>query len=142
MNAIINGQVQFVLVTLCLGMLLMAGYDVIRFLRWIVPHHRAVIAAEDIFYWLMAVIPVYMIFYRYNYGEIRWYGALAVFLGGIIYEKGISCVIRGIGKKYLEKPKRKLLSLLRKLSGCLRLRKLYKKEDERLCKMSLKKGKK
>lgn len=133
MNEIINGQVQFVLVTLCLGMFAMAGYDVLRFVRWLIPHRRSVIAVEDILYWLLAVVPVYTVFFIYNNGEIRWYGVLAVFLGGIVYEKGISCVIRKMGKKYLEKPKRKLLSLLGKL---------YKKEDERLCKMSLKKGKK
>lgn len=109
MSGIIMGQVRFVLVTLCLGMALMLGYDILRFVRWIIPHHKLLIGAEDILYWSLAAVPAYAVFFIYNNGEIRWYGALAVFLGGILYEQGISRVVRRFGHKYLEKPKKKIL---------------------------------
>lgn len=122
MTEIIMGQVRFVLVTLCLGMLLMFGYDLWRFIRWIIPHHKIVVWAEDILYWTLMAVPAYAVFFIYNNGEIRWYGALAVFLGGFLYEKGISSVLRRFGRRYLEKPKRKLGRFLSKIRKCFSLK--------------------
>lgn len=142
MSEIIMGQVRFVLVTLCLGMLLMLGYDILRFLRWIIPHHKAVVVLEDILYWTLVAVPAYTVFYIYNNGEIRWYGALAVFLGGILYENGISRVVRSVGRKYLEKPKRKISIFVVKVIRFFDIRKMYKKVDEKLYNLPLKKRKK
>ena len=127
MSEIIMGQVRFVLVTLCLGMALMLGYDILRFIRWIIPHHKLLIWAEDILYWSLMAVPAYVVFFIYNNGEIRWYGALAAFLGGILYEQGISRVVRRLGHKYLEKPKRKIQKGILKLIRYMNVRKMYKK---------------
>ena len=127
MSEIIMGQVRFVLVTLCLGMALMLGYDILRFIRWIIPHHKLLIWAEDILYWSLMAVPAYVVFFIYNNGEIRWYGALAAFLGGILYEQGISRVVRRLGHKYLEKPKRKIQKGILKLIMYMNVRKMYKK---------------
>lgn len=136
MSEIIMGQVRFVVVTLCLGMILMLGYDILRFIRWIIPHNKVVVGGEDILYWSIMAIPAYAIFFIYNNGEIRWYGALAVFLGGILYEKGISRVIRRFGRRYLEKPKRKILEgisrLIHHINVKKKKKKLHKKEKKRL----------
>lgn len=134
MTEIIMGQVRFVLVTLCLGMLLMFGYDLWRFLRWIVPHHKVVVWVEDLLYWSLMAIPAYAVFFVYNDGEIRWYGALAVFLGGILYEKGISSVLRGFGRRYLEKPKRKLIRLFGKMRRHLSVKKRCQKIGRKILK--------
>ncbi len=115
MTAIILGQVRFVLVTAFWGMVLMAGYDIWRFLRWLFPHCKFVILAEDIIYWCIMSVPTYIVFYIYNEGEIRWYGVLAIFLGGILYEKGISWHIRQFGYHHLTKPKDQLLHFLPRL---------------------------
>jgi len=135
-SGIIMGQVRFVLVTLCLGMALMLGYDILRFIRWIIPHHKLLIGAEDILYWSMAAVPAYAVFFIYNSGEIRWYGALAVFLGGTLYEQGISRVVRRLGHKYLEKPKKKILKGISRAAGYINTKrmqkKLYKREKKRL----------
>jgi len=112
---IIIGQVRFVLVTLCLGMLLMCGYDIWRLLRWVIPHHKVVIWVEDLLYWTMISIPAYAVFFLYNDGAVRWYGAFAVFLGGILYEKGISSPLRRFGRLYLEKPKKKIFQFFGKI---------------------------
>ena len=132
MTEIIMGQVRFVLVTLCLGMIMMLGYDFWRFLRWIIPHCRAVVWTEDILYWTVAAVPAYAVFFIYNNGEIRWYGALADFLGGILYEKGISSVLRRLGRRYLEKPKRRLLCWFSKVWRYFSVKKRMKKIQERV----------
>ena len=141
MSVLIIGQVRFVLVTLCLGMSLMLGYDTLRFFRWLIPHHKFCIALEDILYWGLAAIPAYALFFYFNDGEIRWYGALAVFLGGILYENGISRIVRRFGRRYLEKPKRKLMGMLGKYIRSMHIKKMYKKSDEKLYNLPLKKGK-
>lgn len=137
MSEIIMGQVRFVLVTLCLGMLLMTGYDIIRFVRWIIPHHKILVGVEDLLYWTAVSVPVFVVFYIYNNGEIRWYGALAVLLGGILYEKGISSVLRRFGRCYLEKPKRKLFGMFGRIIKYFRV-----KKQERIQKRNKEKEKK
>lgn len=112
MSEIIIGQVRFLLMTSLLGMGLMGAYDVCRFLRWIIPHHKFMVAVEDILFWSIMSLPAYALFFVYNDGEIRWYGALAVFVGGILYEKGISMPIRRLGNRYLSEPKRKIMRSL------------------------------
>lgn len=127
MSEIIMGQVRFLLVMLCLGMVLICGYDLLRFLRWLITHHKVVVWIEDILYWSLMSIPAYVVFFLYNDGEIRWYGVLAVILGGILYEKGISQVLRRLGNRYLEKPKRKFISWLSKMKKNLNVKKIVKK---------------
>lgn len=112
MSEIIIGQVRFLLMTSMLGMALMGAYDVCRFVRWLLPHHGIVVALEDILFWTAASVPAYGMFYIYNDGEIRWYGALAVLLGGILYEWGISRPVRRLGDRYLSRPKRKVIRFL------------------------------
>lgn len=112
MSEIIIGQVRFLLMTSLLGMALMGAYDVCRFLRWLLPHHGVVVALEDILFWTAASVPAYGMFYIYNNGEIRWYGALAVLLGGFLYEWGISRPVRRLGDRYLSRPKRKVFRFL------------------------------
>lgn len=131
MSEIIMGQVRFVLVTLCLGMALMFGYDILRFMRWILPHHKLLIGAEDLLYWSVMAVPAYAVFFIYNNGEIRWYGALAVFLGALLYEQGISRVVRRLGNKYLEKPKRKILKGISKAIRYVNVKKVRKKLNKR-----------
>ena len=127
MTAMIVEQFRFVLMSACMGMLLMAGYDICRLWRWLIPHPRGLVFFEDMLFWCGMALPVYIVFYIYNNGEIRWYGALAVFLGGILYEQGISRVVRRLGHKYLEKPKRKIQKGILKLIRYMNVRKMYKK---------------
>lgn len=112
MSEIIIGQVRFLLMTTLLGMALMGAYDVCRFLRWIIPHHVVIVALGDILFWVAASVPAYGMFYIYNDGEIRWYGVLAVILGGFLYERGISMPVRRLGDRYLSIPKRKIIGFL------------------------------
>lgn len=141
MTEIILGQVQFVLVTALLGMILMAGYDIWRFLRWLIPHHKIVVMAEDIIYWSIMSIPAYIVFFIYNEGEIRWYGALAILIGGILYEKGISQVVRRFGYHHFTKPKNKLIHSVAKLRKWIphRPKKSPEEKEEKIKKENRKK---
>lgn len=108
MTAMIVEQFRFVLMSACLGMLLMAGYDVCRLWRWLIPHPKGLVFVEDMLFWCGMALPVYIVFYIYNNGEIRWYGVLAVVLGSALYEWGISRCVRRLGHQWLDGPKRRL----------------------------------
>lgn len=96
MNEIIHGQVMFLLASLVCGMLLIVFYEPLRLLRCIFYHSKTVVCIEDILYWAAASIPVYMMFFYYNDGELRWYGFLMLIAGAYIYNRGISMPVRGV----------------------------------------------
>lgn len=108
MSEIIWGQVLFVLASLCNGMMLMMGYDVLRLFRWLLPHDRLWWWLEDTLYWCLAAVPAFCLFFYYNEGVIRWYGLLGILLGAVLYETGISIPVRGWFGKYANGIRRRL----------------------------------
>ncbi|MBO5484636.1 MAG: spore cortex biosynthesis protein YabQ [Lachnospiraceae bacterium] len=115
MSQIIIGQVLFVLASLFNGMLLMAGYDVLRFIRWLIPHGKVWLWVEDTIYWCLAALPTFYLFFRYNEGVIRWYGLVGILLGAVLYEAGISLPLRRHLVKYGNWIRRKLLVPIEKI---------------------------
>lgn len=94
MKQLIAQQVQFILLMTISGMSLMAGYDMLRLIRWLFPHGKVSIAVEDLLYWAIVSVPVFYLFLEFHDGIIRWYGLVAVFSGIILYEYGLSRPIR------------------------------------------------
>ena len=94
MKQLIAQQVQFILLMTISGMSLMAGYDVLRLVRWLFPHGQLSIAVEDILYWVIVSVPVFYLFLEFHDGIIRWYGLVAVFGGIVLYEYGFSRPVR------------------------------------------------
>lgn len=131
MTAMIVEQFRFVLMSACMGMVLMAGYDICRLCRWLIPHPGGLIFLEDMLFWCGMALPVYIVFYIYNNGAIRWYGALAVVLGSVLYEWGISRCIRRLGHQWLDGPKRRLGRFLAAAGRRRRENRQIKKEARR-----------
>lgn len=103
MNQIIHGQVIFLLASLCSGMLVMAGYEIVRFIRCIFKHNAIAKWIEDIVYWFIASIPVFYMFFYFNDGAVRWYGIAMLICGAYIYDVGISRPVHGMLKKIVDK---------------------------------------
>lgn len=57
MTEVILGQLRFILWMMCGGMAILAGYDVLRLFRWLVPHGAVWIAVEDLFF--LGALPVF-----------------------------------------------------------------------------------
>jgi hypothetical protein len=93
-SQVIREQLSFLVTTICGGMLLMLGYDLLRFWRWMIPHRPVWLWIEDILYWSVASIPAFVMFYRMIDGVLRWYGMAGLLAGGILYEGGISIPLR------------------------------------------------
>lgn len=142
MSQVIWGQVLFVLATLCNGMLLMTGYDVLRLFRWLIPHGKLFLWVEDTLYWCLAALPTFYLFFSYNEGVIRWYGLLGILLGAVLYETGISLPIRIKLGRYADRIRRRLGKVFRTVCRfCGKPFRLLKKkmEDKRRKKAEKKK---
>lgn len=79
-------QLQFVVVTFLGGIGIMLCYSVLRLFRFLFPHKKIVVCIEDYLFWSMASIPCFLVFFFGNDGSLRWYGVMAMFLGGIVFE--------------------------------------------------------
>ena len=115
MRQIIQEQIYFQITTLCAGMFLMFGYDILRLWRWFLPHGKIWVWVEDLLYWSLSGIPVFILFFRMIDGVPRWYGIA----GGILYEAGISIPIRAGLHRILGKYNKKIGFRVAKLAKML-----------------------
>lgn len=67
------------------GMILYSAYICLCLFRQLVRHIPAAIAAEDLFFWLGSAVFVFVQIHHTTSGRIRWYFALGVVLGSIIF---------------------------------------------------------
>ena len=74
---------------------------------------------EDILYWSMLSIPVFILFFQMIDGVPRWYGIVGMFAGGILYEAGISIPLRTGLQKILGKYNKKIGFRVAKLAKML-----------------------
>ena len=114
MSEIIHGQVLYLLAATCCGMACMFFYSIIRIFRMLIRHSMIVKIVLDIIFWAAMSIPVFYVFYKINSGIIRWYGIVMLFLGAILYEKGIYCPVKKIIDKVLKKVYNKNIFCIKK----------------------------
>ena len=107
MKQLIAQQVQFILLMTISGMSLMAGYDMLRLIRWLFPHGQISITVEDILYWSIVSVPIFYLFLEFHDGIIRWYGLVAVFSGIVLYEYGFSRPVRNKISAFFNRIRRK-----------------------------------
>ena len=86
-------------------------YDIIRIFRRIIKKKIAVTDVEDIIYWLVVSVLMFMLMYRENGGMVRGYAIISMAAGMILYEISI-------GKffvKYVSKLLKYILNRIRKV---------------------------
>lgn len=81
------------------GMAVLFSYYILIFFRRIVRHCSAVIAAEDILFWICASIYVFGQMYDTTYGSIRWFFILGI-VSGAAAGFGLICLGRKIKVKF------------------------------------------
>ena len=119
MSQIIREQIYFQITTICAGMFMMFGYDILRLWRWMIPHGRLWVWIEDLLYWSLLGIPVFVLFFQMIDGVPRWYGILGMLAGGILYESGISVPLRAGMHRLLVKYNKKIGFRVAKLGKML-----------------------
>lgn len=79
-----------------IGIILVMGYDVLKAVRAVLPHHPIIISGEDYLYWLSAGLGIFGLVYRYNQGTIRFFLLLGYFLGAVFWYMTGSSIFRKI----------------------------------------------
>lgn len=93
--SLLSEFLQF-LIFAALGAFLSFIYDIFRAFRRLIKHKNWAINLQDIIYWLFCPVYIFYIVLRLNYGELRWYIILAIFLGSILYFSTISSFLMKI----------------------------------------------
>lgn len=116
MNPSITIELQFFLISVLWGGILLAAYDVLRIFRRIIRHGAVLIAIEDLIYWLAASLFIFAMIFRENNGIIRGFSMIGMLLGSILYHFGISEILVNAVTKLLQT----LLSPFKAILGQIR----------------------
>lgn len=79
------GEAMFFLYAMGEGVGLFMLYDMFRVLRRIIRHGNLLIGLEDILYWVLCTIAVFLLLYRGNDGMLRAYAFMGILMGMLTY---------------------------------------------------------
>lgn len=150
-NQDIAAELSFLLHSLVLGMFIMILYDVLRIFRKLVKHSVWVTAFEDLLYWLICGVCIFLMLYQENSGDLRWFVVAGISIGMLLYNgtistllndriaKAIQFIFRILGKiiAVILWPIRKFLGIVKKATKIVEKRgqKLYIFEKKQLKKL-------
>lgn len=93
MNHAITIELQFFLISILWGGILLLAYDVLRILRRLIKHGSILIAFEDLIFWILASIFIFAMMYRENNGIIRGFSILGMAIGMVLYHNILSDLV-------------------------------------------------
>lgn len=85
MNEAITVELQFFLISILWGVLIILAYDILRILRRLIPHNAIVLAIEDIIFWVLASLFIFAMIYTMNNGTIRGFSVMGMGIGMTLY---------------------------------------------------------
>ncbi len=62
-------------------------YDLLRILRNLIRHPYIAVAFEDIVFWIIVSVILFLLLYYLNNGTVRWFAVFGLFLGMLFYKK-------------------------------------------------------
>lgn len=98
-----SGDTAFMCQAFVVGALITFTYDWLRILRRVIPHKQMAVSAEDLFFWLIWGVAVFLWMYRISNGGMRWYAVAGAMLGIGLYKKLLSGPFVKISAGVLEK---------------------------------------
>lgn len=78
-------ELQFFLISILWGALILASYDVLRIFRRVIKHNYFFIAIEDLLFWVITSVFIFAMIYNENNGIIRGFSIMGMALGMVIY---------------------------------------------------------
>lgn len=85
MSQLITIELQFFVISILWGALVLLAYDFLRILRRIVLHNTLIVAIQDLFFWVFASVFIFAMIYVKNSGTIRGYSVMGMGIGMVIY---------------------------------------------------------
>lgn len=86
----IRQELGLFLVSLVTGNLLVVLYDLLRIIRRVIPHRNAVVAVEDVLYWLLCGFVVFILLFHNSDGVVRGFVIGGISLGMLAWNHYIS----------------------------------------------------
>lgn len=105
-----------------LGIVLAAGYDVLRLLRALIAHGIFLVSLEDLIYWLCVTAAVFLAFYEKNNGGVRAYLLAALATGVLSYVGSIGRRITPRAVRLLRRVRARIAAPLHAASAAVRVR--------------------
>jgi len=109
MSELITWEWKFFAIAVMWGMILSIAYDALRIFRRVIIHRKvALLAAEDILFWMICGFAMFHVIFMVNDGIIRSFALVAFGIGSAMYQYTVSYYI----VKYLSK----MLIFLKRMS--------------------------
>jgi len=112
----IVGEVYIFLYAVVGGLIIAFLYDVLRIKRRAIKTGAIIVSLEDIIYWFVAAVFLFITVYKSNSGEMRGYIFIGNVIGVILYESLFSKIIIASSVMIINTIKKVLLFLWRILS--------------------------
>ncbi len=97
MQEVVTAPFIFFLFSILFGMGLLCIYDIIRIFRSVFCHRLIFSAMEDIFYAVFVAVVSFLFLCTYNYGELRGFFFMGIFIGMLGYYMKISPYVITMG---------------------------------------------
>ncbi len=111
----ITNQAFIFLSSVAAGLIVGFVFDIFRILRKVIKTSNVITYIEDILFWILVAIIIFILVFVTNNGELRWYEFLGVALGVIFYHLLFSMYIIKISVKIINIIKKIVISILRVL---------------------------
>lgn len=111
MSVNIIQEIDFLWHAFLLGALITFGYDWIRIARRVIPHNLFFISLEDLIFWIVCSVRIFLMLYEENNGTLRWFAVIGAMIGMFLYKL---CIGRFL-VKYVSCLLNKMIGMLEKL---------------------------
>ncbi len=120
MNEAITVELQFFLISILWGVLILLAYDLLRIFRRLIAHNGLVLAIEDLLFWVIASLFIFAMIYTMNNGTIRGFSVMGMGIGMTLYHFIFSELLVKWMTKALLLILRPIRILLNRIKGVLR----------------------
>jgi len=128
MNKAITFELQFFLVSIFSGTLILLVYDGFRIVRRLIKHNEVFLAIEDLIFWVAASVFIFAMMYQENNGIIRGFSVMGMTIGMVLYHYILSELFVDMITKLLYTLFRPIIYVFNKVNRILLLiRVKYKK---------------
>ena len=104
MSSRMAGELELFAQAFVWGMTMMLAYDGLSLLRLLFRHGTALLAVEDLCYWIFGAIYIFGKIFQENHGMIRSFVFMGILLGMLCYHQSISPVFISFFVKILRIP--------------------------------------
>jgi spore cortex biosynthesis protein YabQ len=102
MNQAITVELQFFLISILWGVLLLLVYDGLRIIRRLIKHDSFFVAVEDLIFWVLASLFIFAMMYKENNGIIRGFSVMGMAIGMVLYHYILSEFLVNFVTKFIK----------------------------------------